>query len=158
MLDYDLAELYGITTKRLKEQVRRNLERFPSDFMFELSAEEKTEVVANCDHLSNLKFSPYLPYAFTEHRILMLANIVNSPRAVRVSIQIVRTFIRMRAILSSNIELTHKLEQLEKKYDEQFEAVVEALRQLLTPPDPPKKPIGFHVEEPTARYYAKRKK
>jgi len=147
LLDAALALLYGITTKRLKEQVRRNLDRFPSDFMFELTQEEKIEVVANCDHLKKLRFSPYLPYAFTEHGALMLANVLNSKRAVQVSVQIVRTFVRLRELLESNIKLARKLEAMEKLYDQQFKIVFEAIRQLLSHPEKPKRQIGFHVEE-----------
>lgn len=147
LLDAALALLYGITTKRLKEQVRRNLDRFPSDFMFELTQEEKIEVVANCDHLKKLRFSPYLPYAFTEHGALMLANVLNSKRAVQVSVQIVRTFVSLRELLESNIKLARKLEAMEKLYDQQFKIVFEAIRQLLSHPEKPKRQIGFHVEE-----------
>ncbi len=161
MLDADLALLYGVTTRRLKEQVRRNLDRFPSDFMFELTAEEKSEVVANCDHLIKLKFSPYLPYAFSEHGALMLANVLNSPKAVQVSVQIVRTFIRLREILTTHKDLARKLEEMEKKYDQQFKVVFEAIRQLITAPDSlqdkPKRQIGFRVEEPRVRYVTREK-
>ena len=159
MLDADLALLYGTTTKRLKEQVRRNGERFPADFMFELTLDEKEQVVANCDHLARLKFSPYLPYAFTEHGALMLANVLNSPRAVQVSLQIIRTFIKLREMLASNAELARKLEMLEKKYDKQFKVVFEAIRQLLEPPPASPRQIGFRVEEPRDLYvHRKRKK
>ena len=158
MLDADLADLYGVSTKRLKEQVRRNLDRFPADFMFELTPEEKSEVVANCGHLKNLKFSPYLPYAFTEHGALMLANVLNSKKAVQVSVQIVRTFVRLREMLASNADLARKLEMLEKKYDQQFKVVFEAIRQLLAPPEKPKRRIGFGVGEPRARYSVRRRK
>jgi len=157
MIDSDLAMLYWVTTKRLNQQVHRNIERFPTDFMFELTAEEKAEVVANCDHLQKLKFSPYLPYVFTEHGALMLANVLNSTRAVQVSLQIVRTFIRLRQLLSSNVELARKLDVLEKKYDEQFRVVFEAIRQLLMPPEKPKRQIGFKVEEPKIKYRIRRK-
>jgi len=156
MIDADLAILFGVSTKRLKEQVRRNIERFPSDFLFELTVEEKAVVVANCDHLKKLKFSPYLPYAFTEHGVLMLANVLNSQRAIKVSLQIVRTFVRLRQLLSSNIELARKLETLEKKYDEQFRVVFEAIRQLLIPPEKPKRPIGFQVKEKKIKYSVKK--
>jgi hypothetical protein len=148
MLDTDLALLYGISTKRLKEQVRRNLDRFPVDFMFELTLREKSEVVANCDHLRRLKFSPYLPYAFTEHGALMLANVLNSEKAVQVSVQIIRTFVRLREMLASNTELARKLEALENKYDQQFKVVFDAIRQLLAPPEKPKQKIGFRVGKP----------
>ena len=156
MLDADLAVLYGVTTRRLKEQVRRNPDRFPSDFMFELTGGEKDEVVANCDHLEKLKYSPYLPYAFTEHGALMLANVLNSPKAVQASVQIVRTFIRLREILATHKDLARKLEEMEKKYDQQFKVVFEAIRQLITVPDSledkPKRQIGFKVDEPKVSY------
>jgi hypothetical protein len=161
MLDADLAVLYGMPTKALKQAVKRNLDRFPSDFMFELTEEEKNEVVTNCDHLIKLKFSPYLPYAFTEHGALMLANVLNSPKAVQVSVQIVRTFIRLREMLATHKDLALKLEEMEKKYDQQFKVVFEAIRQLITAPDSvqekPKHQIGFKVAEPKA-VYAPRKK
>lgn len=143
MLDSDLAVIYGVTTKRLNEQVKRNIDRFPDDFMFQLNEKEKAEVVANCDHLNMLKFSPHLPYAFTEHGAIMLATVLNSPVAVHASIQVVRAFIRLRQMLASNVELARKLDALEKKYDEQFKVVFEAIRQLMTPPVLKKKKIGF---------------
>lgn len=144
MLDADLAELYGVETKRLNEQMRRNIERFPVDFMFRLSAEEKAEVVANCDHLAKLKYSATLPYAFTEHGALMLGNVLKSDRAVEVSLMVVRAFVQLRQILASNAELSRKLVALEKNYDIKFRAVFEAIRELMTPSDPKKKrPIGF---------------
>jgi hypothetical protein len=93
MLDADLAELYDVTTKRLNEQVKRNRGRFPADFMFQLTAKEKTEVVANCDHLSKLKFSPVLPNAFTEHGAIMVASVLNTPRAIQTSVLVVRAFV-----------------------------------------------------------------
>jgi hypothetical protein len=146
MLDIDLAAIYGVTTKRLNEQVKRNLTRFPSDFMFQLTETEKTEVVANCDHLVKLKFSPYLPYAFTEHGALMLANVLNSERAAQTSVQVVRAFVRLRQMLASNAELARKLAALENKYDAQFKVVFDAIRQLMSPPARPKREIGFHVK------------
>jgi hypothetical protein len=156
MLDADLATLYGVTTKRLNEQVRRNRDRFPEDFMFQLSVEEKAEVVANCDHLRNLKYSPYLPHVFTEHGALMLANVLNSKKAVQASVQVVRAFVRLRQMLASNAGLARKLEELERKYDDQFRVVFEAIRQLMIPPDPPKRRIGFGVEEPKVVYHLSR--
>ena len=144
MLDADLAELYGVETKRLNEQMRRNIERFPEDFMFRLSAEEKAEVVANCDHLVRLKYSPTLPYAFTEHGALMLGNVLKSDRAVEVSLMVVRTFVQLRQMLASNVELSRKLATLEKNYDIKFKAVFDAIHELMTPLVPTKKrPIGF---------------
>jgi hypothetical protein len=147
LLDFDLAAIYGVTTKRLNEQVKRNSRRFPSDFMFQLTEVEKVEVVANCDHLARLKFSPYLPYAFTEHGALMLANVLNSERAVQTSVQVVRAFVRLRQMMTSNAELARKLGEMEKKYDAQFKVVFDAIRQLMAPPEPPKRrEIGFHVK------------
>ena len=146
MLDIDLATIYSVTTKRLNEQVKRNSSRFPSDFLFQLTETEKAEVVANCDHLARLKFSPHLPYAFTEHGALMLANVLNSESAANTSVQVVRAFVKLRQMLSSNAELARKLESLEKKYDAQFKVVFDAIRQLMSPPAKPKREIGFHVK------------
>jgi hypothetical protein len=149
MLDADLAALYGVTTKRLNEQVKRNRERFPEDFMFQLSEKEKAEVVANCDHLKRLKFSPNLPYAFTEHGAIMLATVLNSPVAVQASIQVVRAFVKLRQMLSTNKELAHKLSQLERKiekHDDEIKAIFNAIRQLMTPPETKKRKIGFQRE------------
>ena len=148
MLDADLAGLYGVETRRLNEQVRRNSERFPKDFMFQLTAAEKAEVIANCDHLSKLKFSPNLPNAFTEHGTIMVASVLNTPLAVVVSVQVVRAFVKLREMISSHKDLAKKLEDLEQKYDSQFKMVFDAIRQLMTPPEPKKKrAIGFGREE-----------
>ena len=146
MIDSDLADIYGITTKRLNEQVKRNQDRFPEDFMFQLNEGEKAEVVANCDHLRKLRFSPNLPYAFTEHGAIMLAAVLNSPVAVKASIQAVRAFVKLRQMLAANAELAQKLVSLEKKYDSQFKVVFDAIRQLMTPTEKPKLKIGFHRE------------
>ena len=144
LLDADLAELYGVPTKRLNEQVKRNSERFPADFLFALTAEEKAQVVAHCDHLARLNFSPTLPNAFTEHGAIMAASVLNTPRAVEMSVFVVRTFVRLRQILATHTELARKLAVLEKKYDTQFQVVFDAIRELMTPPEPKKKrPIGF---------------
>jgi len=143
MLDADLAELYGVLTKVLNQAVKRNKERFPVDFMFQLTKEEKDEVVTNCDHLKRLKFSPTLPHAFTEHGAIMLATILNSPVAVQASIQVVRAFVRLRQMLASNADLARKLDTLERKYDAQFKVVFDAIRQLMTPPEPKRQQIGF---------------
>jgi hypothetical protein len=152
MVDADLAMLYGVTTKVLNQAVKRNKDRFPGDFMFQLTPEEKLEVVTNCDHLSRLRFSPVLPYVFTEHGVLMLANILNSERAVRVSVQIVRTFVRLRETLSTHSDLARKLTEMEKKYDVQFKVVFEAIRQLMAPPIKSKRKIGFDLKEKQAWY------
>jgi hypothetical protein len=149
MLDADLAILYGVSTKRLNEQVKRNIDRFPEDFMFQLTENEKAEVVANCDHLKRLKFSPNLPYAFTEHGAIMLATVLNSPIAVQASIQVVRAFVKLRAMLSSNKELAHKLTLLEnriEKHDGEIKAIFNAIRQLMAPPATKSTKIGFRRE------------
>ncbi len=157
MLDADLASLYGISTKRFNEQVKRNRGRFPKRFMFQLTAEEKAEVVANCDHLKKLKFSPVLPYAFTEHGAIMAATVLNSPRATQVSIYVVEAFVRLRGLLSSNQELVRKLAKLEKELKERLDihevAIVDILRRMMeiidppALPEPPRKQIGFQVKE-----------
>ncbi|WP_035058390.1 ORF6N domain-containing protein [Desulfuromonas sp. TF] len=152
MLDSDLADLYGVTTKRLNEQVRRNAERFPQDFLFRLNAEEKEEVVANCDHLAKLKFSPVLPYAFTEHGAIMAASVLNTPRAVEVSVYVVRAFVKLREMITSNTEIARRLDELEQKYDAQFRVVFDAIRQMMMPEGKGRKEIGFRVEEEGAAY------
>ncbi len=131
MLDVDLADMYGVKTKRLNEQVKRNTSRFPSDFMFQLSDEEKQEVVAKCDHLSRIRFSTTKPYAFTEHGAIMLASILNTPLAIQTSVLIVRAFVKLREILSTHSELAKKLTELEAKYYKQFKVVFPALRELM---------------------------
>jgi len=161
ILDADLARLYGVTTKRLNEQVKRNRDRFPEDFLFRLSEEEKAEVVANCDHLSNLKFSRTLPYAFTEHGAIMAASVLNTPRAIEASIFVVRAFVRLRQMVSTHKELSVKLSELESKienHDESIEAIFEAIRQLMAPPEKSRGKIGFDIKERRAAYGGKRKR
>ena len=146
ILDADLATLYGVPTKRLNEQVKRNIQRFPPDFMFKLTEQEKGEVVANCDHLHRLKFSPALPYAFTEHGAIMAASVLNSERAVQASVFVVRAFVRLKHMLTPYKELSAKLDRLEQKvgdHDKDIVAIVEAIRLLMPPPDEPKEPFGF---------------
>jgi hypothetical protein len=143
MIATDLAELYGVTTRRLNEQVKRNIKRFPQDFMFQLTEKEKKEVIANCDHLKKLKYSPHLPFAFTEHGAVMLASVLNSATAINTSIQVVRAFMYMRQMIIQNKDLEAKINKLEKKYDEQFKVVFGAIKQLLVPPDKKKMRIGF---------------
>ncbi|MBI3193174.1 MAG: ORF6N domain-containing protein [Ignavibacteriae bacterium] len=167
MLDRDLAELYGVETKVLKQAVRRNINRFPSDFMFQLSKEETeawfeealgTRSRSQFVTLKRGENIKYQPFAFTEHGILMLSSVLRSERAVAVNIAIMRTFVRLRHMLESNTELARKLEALEKKYDAQFKVVFDAIRQLMTPPEKPKRPIGFRVEEPKAKYTVRNRK
>ncbi len=146
MIDKDLAELYEVPTKRLNEQVKRNLQRFPDDFMFQLSRRELNEVVANCDHLKGIKFSHTLPYAFTEHGILMISSVLNSNKAIAVNIQIMRTFTKLRELMIAHKDLNDRINALEGKYDRQFKVVFDTIRKLLMPPPAAKKlPIEFHV-------------
>jgi hypothetical protein len=147
MLDADLAQLYGVATKRLNEQVRRNRDRFPADFMFQLTHDEKAEVVATCDHLRSLKFSPSLPTAFTEHGAVMLAAVQQSPAAVAASIQVVRAFVRLRAMLVEHGDLARRIDALEARYEGHFKVVFDAIRALMTPPDKPARRIGFQADQ-----------
>ena len=144
MIDADLAHLYGVPTKALNQAMRRNATRFPADFAFRLSKAEKAEVVANCDHLRRLRFSPTLPYAFTEHGAIMAANVLNSPRAVAMSVRVVRAFVHLREMIASHKDLAKRLDELEARYDGQFRVVFNAIRQLMAPPEAkPKRKIGF---------------
>jgi len=146
MIDSDLAELYGIPTKRLNEQVKRNSKRFPDDFMFTLTQKEKDEVVANCDHLINLKFSHHLPNVFTEHGAVMLASVLNSERAIKVNLKIVRIFIKMREVLLTSKDILLKVEQLEKKVgkqDENIQLIFDYLKQFIKEQEQPRNKIGF---------------
>ncbi|MCL5883914.1 MAG: ORF6N domain-containing protein [Deltaproteobacteria bacterium] len=146
MLDADLAELYGVTTKVFNQAVKRNAERFPEDFMFLLSRDEAHSLRSQFVTLKKPgrgKHRKYLPFAFTEQGVAMLSGILHSPRAVQVNIAIMRAFVRMRRLLVSHEELAHKLNALEKKYDEQFRVVFDAIRALMEPPKRPRRRIGF---------------
>jgi hypothetical protein len=161
ILDADLAKLYGVTTKRLNQQVKRNSDRFPEDFMFRLTQKEKDKVVANCNHLSNLRFSPALPHAFTEHGTIMAASVLNTPRAIESSIFVVRAFVGLRQILATHTELARKFLELEahlKDHDQQIQAIFEAIHQLMAPPEKPKKKIGYTAKEKQKAYGKKRKR
>jgi hypothetical protein len=148
MLDADLANLYGTTTKALNQAVKRNLDRFPGDFRFQLTAAEKLEVVTTCDHLARLKFTRNLPYAFTEHGALMAASVLNTSRAIEVSVYVIRAFVKLRVLLSTHKELAGKLAELERKvasHDTAIQSLVSAIRRLTEPsPAPPRPQIGFH--------------
>jgi len=149
--------LYGVQTKRLNEQVKRNRERFPSDFLFQLTLHEKNEVVANCDHLQNLKYSKSLPFAFTEHGAIQAANILASGQAVEMGIYVVRAFVHLREAANLHADLAKRLAELEMKTDNlelshetfsrntkvQLRQLLDAVRELTNPPEPPKRPIGF---------------
>lgn len=146
MVDRDLSQLYGVEVKQLKRQVRRNIDRFPNDFMFELSKEEYKSLRSHFGTLKRGEHSKYLPYAFTEHGILMLSSVLNSKRAIHVNIQIMRIFVKLRKILSTHKELAYKLSELERKiekHDGEIKTIFQAIRQLMAPPEKPKKKIGF---------------
>jgi hypothetical protein len=148
ILDSDLAGLYGVTTKRLNQQVKRNHERFPADFVFQLNAEEHEALRLQIATLKSGRgeHRKYPPYVFTEHGAIMAASVLNSPRAIQVSVHVVRAFVRLREVLATHKDLARKLEELEKKYDAQFSAVFDAIRQLMAPPPETKKRrIGFHA-------------
>ncbi len=141
----------------LNQAVKRNRDRFPKDFMFQLTPEEKLEVVTICDHLSKIKYSPVLPHAFTEHGAIMAASVLNSKRAVEASVYVVRAFVRLREMLAANKELAHKLAELERKvesHDGTIQALVAAIRKLMIPPEPKEKKIGFIAKESRVRYRA----
>jgi hypothetical protein len=163
MLDADLAVLYGVTTKRLNEAVKRNLRRFPADFMFQLTPEEAanlrsqfaTSDVSSGGGILKSQFATSslawggrrkLPKAFTEHGAVMLASVLNSPIAVEASIQVVRAFVQLRSMLAAHADLAHKLAELERKYDSQFRVVFDAIRRLMEPPPDPKR-IGFRAAQ-----------
>jgi len=160
MLDSDLAALYGVTTGNLNKAVKRNAERFPIDFMFQLDAEE----------VANLKFQFGIsswggrrrsrPYVFTEQGIAMLSSVLNSERAIKVNIAIMRVFVKMRQMLETNRELAQKFSALEQrvgKHDEEIAPIFEAIRQLMAPPEKPRREIGFHVREKSPQYRARKR-
>ena len=160
ILDYDLARLYGVTTARLNQQVRRNIERFPEDFMFQLSKDELNilmlqNATSRLTHGGRRK----LPLAFTEHGALMAASVLNTSRAVEVSVYVVRAFIRLRELLSTHAELSQKLAELESRvdgHDEQIAELIEAIRQLLSPAEKPERRIGYRLKEKKRRYIVSR--
>ncbi len=145
MLDFDLAELYHVETRALKQAVRRNPERFPEDFMFELTEDEIDHLVSQNVIPGRGKLGGSTPYAFTEQGVAMLSSVLRSPRAVQVNIAIMRAFVKLREMLSTHAGLARKLEDMEKKYDSQFKVVFDALRQLMATPAKPSKEMGFHT-------------
>ncbi|MFH0799156.1 MAG: ORF6N domain-containing protein [Pseudomonadota bacterium] len=150
MIDADLANLYGVSTKRLHEQVKRNIARFPPDFMLTLTSDELKELVANCDQFKKLKHSSVLPRAFAEHGALMLASVLNTPRAIEVSVLVVRAFVKLREILSTHKELVYKLNELERNiatHDKAIQSLFAAIRQLMKPPESTQRRIGFYVKQ-----------
>ncbi|HEY3104638.1 MAG TPA: ORF6N domain-containing protein [Pyrinomonadaceae bacterium] len=144
MLDRDLAVLYGVETKMLNRAVKRNLKRFPPDFMFQLSADEASRLRYQIGTSKKSRGGRrYLPYVFTEQGVAMLSSALNSERAVLVNIEIMRAFVKLRQMLASNSELSRRLDELESKYDRQFKVVFDAIRQMMSPPVPARKQIGF---------------
>jgi phage regulator Rha-like protein len=162
MLDRDLAELYGVETRVLNQAVRRNIDRFPADFMFELTKEENQSLRSQNVTLKRGQHSKYLPFAFTEQGVAMLSSVLNSNRAVEVNIAIMRVFVKLRETMATHKELAHKLADLEQRiegHDEQIQAIFEAIRQLMLPPDEKgKKKIGFTVKEKQKAYGKKNKR
>jgi hypothetical protein len=154
MLDDDLAELYDVQTKVFNQAVRRNRNRFPSDFMFRLTDREYDSLRSQIVTLNSGRgrHRKYLPYAFTEQGVAMLSSVLRSNRAVKVNIEIMRAFVRLREVLATHKDLAAKLEVMEKKYDAQFKVVFDAIRQLMIPPEPRKRKIGFLVKERAAKY------
>lgn len=154
MIDSDLADLYGVQTFNLNKAVKRNIDRFPSDFMFKLTKEETASLIFQngISKTSGRGGRRYLPYAFTENGVAMLSSVLNSQRAVHVNIQIMRTFTKLREIISAHKDLAKRLDALEKKYDSQFRVVFDAIRQMMEPPEPRKKKIGFEARERKALY------
>lgn len=151
MIDRDLAELYGVETKYLNRQVKRNIKRFPEEFMFQLKTDEKQELVSICHQFESMKHSSTLPYAFTEHGVAMLSGVLKSRMAIEINILIIKTFIRLREYFATHKELAARLTELEHKignHDEQIAVIFEAIRKLMEPPpDPPRNPIGFVVNK-----------
>jgi len=152
ILSRDLAQLYGVTTGNLNKAVKRNIDHFPNDFMFQLTAEEYKSLRFHFGILEKGQHSKYLPYAFTEQGVAMLSSVLRSKRAVQVNIEIMRTFVRLRQMLAVHKDLERKLTTLEQKYDDQFKVVFDAIRALMTPPKKPRKKIGFEVKEKGATY------
>ena len=152
ILDVHLAELYGVTTKRLNEQVKRNSDRFPEDFAFRLTPEEWKNFKSYLNDVNRSQFATgsqkhrdprFLPWVFTEHGAIMAANVLNSKQAVSMSVYVVRAFVRLRQLLASHKELARKIDELENKYNSQFKIVFDAIRQLMSPPEKKKRKIGF---------------
>jgi len=160
LLDFDLARLYGVTTGNLNKAVRRNRERFPTDFMFQLTAEETKSLIFQFGISKGRGGRRHFPYAFTEQGVAMLSSVLNSGRAVKVNIAIMRAFVNLRETLQTNRELARKFSELERrvgKHDEEIAAIIEAIRQLMAPAEKPRREIGFHVREKTPRYRVRKR-
>jgi|SRR5437870_4320425 len=152
ILDADLADLYGVPTKVLNQAVKRNRDRFPPDFMFPLNQKEFDILKSQFVTSSQWGGRRIAPYVFTEQGVAMLSSVLNSSRAIQVNIEIMRAFVRLREMVASHKDLERKLDALEKKYDSQFRVVFQAIRQLMAPPEPKKRKIGFLVRDRAARY------
>ncbi len=161
LFDSDLAQLYGVTTGNLNKAVNRNRHRFPSDFMFQLTAEEAKRLIFQFGISKRRGGRRHMPYAFTEQGVAMLSSVLNSERAVKVNIAIMRAFVNMRRMLETNRELARKFSELERrvgKHDEEIAAIIEAIRQLMAPAEKPRREIGFHVREKTPRYRVRKRR
>jgi DNA-binding PadR family transcriptional regulator len=159
LLDADLARMYGVTTGNLNKAVQRNSDRFPEDFMFRLSGEEAERLIFQPGRSKGRGGRRKLPYAFTEQGVAMLSSVLRSRRAVKVNIAIMRAFVKLRELLQTNRELARRFADLEErvgKHDDEIAAIIEAIRQLIAPPEKPKREIGFHVQEAAPRYRARR--
>jgi hypothetical protein len=161
LFDSDLAQLYAVTTGNLNKAVNRNRHRFPSDFMFQLTAEEAKRLIFQLGISKSRGGRRHMPYAFTEQGVAMLSSVLNSERAVKVNIAIMRAFVNMRRMLETNRELARKFSELERrvgKHDEEIGAIIEAIRQLMAPAEKPRREIGFHVREKTPRYRVRKRR
>jgi len=161
LFDSDLAQLYGVTTGNLNKAVNRNRHRFPSDFMFQLTAEEAKRLIFQFGISKSRGGRRHMPYAFTEQGVAMLSSVLNSERAVKVNIAIMRAFVRLRQTLETNRELARNFSGLERrvgKHDEEIAAIIEVIRQLMAPVEKPRREIGFHVREKTPRYRVRKRR
>jgi len=161
LFDSDLAQLYSVTTGNLNKAVNRNRHRFPSDFMFQLTAEEAKRLIFQFGISKSRGGRRHMPYAFTEQGVAMLSSVLNSERAVKVNIAIMRAFVKLRRTLETNRELARKFSELERrvgKHDEEISAILEAIRQLMAPAEKPRREIGFHVREKTPRYRVRKRR
>ena len=161
ILDADLARVYGVETRTLNQAVKRNLNRFPAEFFFRLTLAEKNEVITNCDHLGKLRYAKALPLAFTEHGALMAAMVLSSPRAVAMSVYVIRAFLKMREEQAANAAILKRLAEIDKTlitHDAALRDIFQKLRPLLAPPpEPARREMGFHIKEDGVPYRVKRK-
>ena len=150
MFDFDLAELYGVETRVLKQQVRRNIDRFPEDFMITLTKADWSELITNCDMFpTNIRHMPIPPFAFTEQGVAILSSVLRSKKAIMVNIAIIRAFVQLRKLMESNIELARRIDELENKNDQKFQMVFEAIKQLIRQENEPRKAVGYHIPDKT---------